>query len=213
MSFRVHLNQNNQYEVQNSEGQTALILPGAVKEPLNGTPIIGTDHDSIMLDVETLGTEKNALMLSVGFIFFDSEGRLGDECHYYTINPTGFGSRAEITQDTIDYWKDERRVGNLPDLSSTINLDDFCRLFSAGIAAKKKLTSFWSRGQKFDYEIINYWCNAVGVGMPIPFYKQLDVRTALWLGQRHGCVVDKRPVKHNALDDSKEQLRQLRCVL
>lgn len=171
-------------------------------------------HD-LMIDLETLSTQPNAAIVSIGACLFDLDtGQIGAE-FYHAIQLKDHPNLGHISPDTVAWWMrqpyDARQVfqdKSARDLGSV--LMDF-----TVFRQKNQVKTYWSNGASFDLVILRSAHQANGFGGAIwNYWQERDTRTVCDLAKRlTGEDVTKTTAfdgeKHNALADAKHQARYI----
>lgn len=164
----------------------------------------------LMHDLETLGTEPDAPILSIGACKFDIDtGEILQQFYF----PIGW-HEAVMNQpgrvpckDTIEWWhKQEPAAFNAVHTSDgdlRTALDCYLRFIGEDDVLP------WSNGATFDTVILEDALKKLGLGVPWKFWNVRDVRTVVDLASE---FVDRRSLKfegtrHNALDDAVHQAK------
>lgn len=158
------------------------------------------ETERVMVDIETLGLEPGAAILSIGAVRFDVDG-LGDEFYREISLSSCQGAGLEIDAETLDWWlsQDDAVTGILTGGDSLDDvLESFCGWFPKG-------AEIWANSPSFDCEHLEVAFDAVGMTEPWEFRDERDVRTLRSLP----CAVDVEMLgdEHDALDDAKYQAR------
>ncbi|MBP6861331.1 MAG: 3'-5' exoribonuclease [Neisseriaceae bacterium] len=171
--------------------------------------------NNLMIDIETLGTDHTAPILSIGAVFFDpEEGALG-RTFYKVIDLISAAEHSIIDADTVKWWmrqsEEARAIFNQYEavtLSEALNaLSEF--ISENGDPNKIKV---WGNGSNFDNTILRVNFDKVGISTPWKFYNDRDVRTIVDV-TRSVTGVDVRKeftlegTVHNALDDALHQVK------
>jgi hypothetical protein len=158
--------------------------------------------EHLMIDLETLGTEADCPVLSIGAVQFDPRtGQLGEK-FYDTLNlQEQFDSGRRMSASTFKWWLKQNEAAR-----QAVAVDD--RLISVSAVllefAKYAKSSkyIWSNGAGFDVPIIENMMKQYRVDIPWKFWDIRDTRTA---GHLAGVRLAKQGVAHNALDDAISQ--------
>lgn len=176
-----------------------------------------SDRADVMIDLETLGTENNAPILSIGACVFDIEsGEIQDK--FYCIlgwdNAMGRQPGRVACDRTVAWWgrqsADAREEFDVPAHWSEI--DQVLIWLSEFIPSDARV---WSNGANFDIEILDHAYKQCGLGVPWRFWHIRDVRTVvdLWeaagFGQRKDFDRTEGNTAHHALDDALHQARYI----
>ena len=153
-----------------------------------------------MIDLETLSTNPEAVILTVGGVKFNP---------YNTVEPSqGMYFRVdvdsqtaidrEVMQDTLDWWSTQPKEISEEALGDKdrISLEDIIKSinkWSVGVDV------FWCQGPLFDYAILQNIYKQLGHPVPWQYYQIRDSRTLFSLVPRD--PKEKRDSMHNALAD------------
>jgi|TARA_A100001011_G_scaffold380942_1_gene448850 exodeoxyribonuclease VIII len=164
-----------------------------------------------MIDLETLSTNPNATILTVGGVKFDpytnAEPSQGMYFRVDVNSQTDMGR--DVMQDTVNWWSkqpkeisdeafgDDNRI-SLHDMIKKINK------FSVGVDV------FWCQGPLFDYAILQDIYRQLGYPVPWQYWQIRDSRTLFSLVPRD--VNEKRTGLHNALEDCYFQAKKVQKV-
>ena len=183
---------------------------------------------NIMLDLETLGKDSNAVILSIGAVFFDPlTGETGAE-FYQTVDLNDSLKYGKVDASTITWWmkqgydaKDifEDELASL--LSET--LLDFYTFVNLDLPAEKEGSAVvWGNGPSFDNVILRNAYEAcyekTGLEAPWEYFNEGCVRTVVRLGKLLLNIDPKNTMTfsgttHNALDDAKHQVKYVSDII
>lgn len=173
------------------------------------------DRD-IMVDLETLATTPDAVIITIGAVRFDP---FGDDTNTKSVQMPHFYARidagsfdwpeAHIDENTLAWWakqspeaQNEAFGEGVERMSIRNALElffDFCR----------PCDRIWANGCNFDHTIIETASRRLGMTVPWQYWQTRDCRTVFRM------VPDRDDVKnnHNALDDCAAQVRKLQQCL
>lgn len=172
----------------------------------------------VSLDIETLSTHKNAVVLSIGACLFTRAAAYYEPPNrFYTTLPYGeqIGAGRHVDLDTVKWWltqEPETFVASLERRDRSVE-DALLELekWLAFVENTYGIEGVWCKGPSFDAAILEDLCEQAGLDCPVGFREWRDVRTIEWLVQSvdYGVVVpgDLRP--HHALDDAVLQAYQI----
>jgi len=161
-----------------------------------------------MIDIETLGVNRDAPVLSIGACFFDASG-IG----------AGFYSNLDVTEQidsglrkvnasTIKWWMSQEDAAKKVFREKASSPKAALECFQAWLLAEagyKDVTKTgikpWGNGCNFDIEIMESLFTAYGIAIPWSFRDIRDFRTF----KEHvyaGYDVKRKGTQHNALDDA-----------
>lgn len=167
---------------------------------------------NVMIDLETLSTEPNAAILSLGAAPFLNPAPL--ETFYARVDPKDYNAQEQrkfhISNQTLAWWKSQDANAQAEAFGGTSSLLMVLSDFSEYCAMIKKSTGSiiipWSKGADFDLPIIRNAFDAFGISLPWAYYNHRCYRTLEALGKSTGMVmIENKAMKHNALEDAKNQ--------
>lgn len=163
--------------------------------------------DRVMVDIETLGIEPGAAILSIGAVRFNDDG-LGEE-FYAEINlPSCQQAGLEIDATTLEWWLGQDDVVREV-LTGGDDLGRVLRRFRVWLSNPDEL---WANSPKFDMAHLEAAFEAVDASPPPWDYDDLrDVRTVTNLPA--DVDVEQQGDEHDALDDARYQARQVIALL
>ncbi|ENY7427352.1 3'-5' exoribonuclease [Escherichia coli] len=206
---------NDQYHTSDSE-------TGEATDPLinvNGHhEITSTSRtcDHLMIDLETMGKNPDAPIISIGAIFFDPQtGDMGPEFSKTIDLETAGGV---IDRDTIKWWLKQSREAQSAILTDEIPLDDALLQLREFIDENSGefFVRVWGNGASFDNVILRRSYERQGIPCPWRYYNDRDVRTIVELGK--AIDFDARTdipfegERHNALDDARYQAKYVSAI-
>lgn len=155
----------------------------------------------VMIDIETLGTEPGAAILSIGAVVFGTDSADGFGEKFY-VNITGksnkeFGMTADI--DTCMWWFDqspEARAALKPDAVSLDDALDKLKYWLKGVMC----TRIWANSPSFDLALLKVAYQKTGIACPWRYSQERDFRTVNDLVETEPVV--REGTHHNALDDA-----------
>lgn len=176
-----------------------------------------------MVDIETLSTVVNAVVLSVGAVEFDPfTGKI--EREFYREVRLDLQRNRHISADTVQWWAKqltENGADNIlakSDADKTMPIDVVCLLgefLNGGVEygvnrvdAYKKI-AVWSCDPDFDLGILSNLYAELRLPVPWKFYETRSVRTVRMLNEIAGIKVPPQPVTHNALEDCIRQAKEV----
>ncbi|WP_105467199.1 exonuclease [Escherichia coli] len=205
----------NQYHA--SDNETGETTDHSVK--VNGhhesTSTSGT-CDHLMIDLETMGKNPDAPIISIGAIFFDPQtGDMGPEfSKTIDLETTG----GVIDRDTIKWWLKQSREAQSALLTDEIPLDDALLQLREFIDENSGefFVQVWGNGANFDNVILRRSYERQGIPCPWRYCNDRDVRTIVELGKTIGfdarTAIPFEGVPHNALDDARHQAKYVSAI-
>ncbi|NYP28784.1 exonuclease, partial [Escherichia coli] len=170
----------------------------------------------LMIDIETMGKNPNAAIISIGAIFFDPQtGDMGPEFSKTIDLDTAGGV---IDRDVIKWWLKQSREAQSAILTDEIPLDDALLQLREFIAENSGefFVQVWGNGANFDTVILRRSYERQGIPCPWHYHNDRDVRTIVELGK--AIDFDARTAipfegeRHNALDDARYQAKYVSAI-
>jgi hypothetical protein len=164
-------------------------------------------YDNVMVDLETLGTQADAAILSIGAVRFTLAGDIDDKCFYMAC--TLDSQQRHVSHDTLAWWMGQsaeaKKVFDDPNRVALVTaLEDLYVFFGPSYMGR-----VWSNGADFDIPILTHAYRQMGFDtQPWKFYNSRCFRTMK--EEYKGCP--KPPfegVQHNALTDAIHQTKWL----
>nr|WP_312257655.1 3'-5' exoribonuclease [Escherichia coli] len=172
--------------------------------------------DHLMIDLETMGKNPDAPIISIGAIFFDPQtGDMGPEFSKTIDLETAGGV---IDRDTIKWWLKQSREAQSAIMTDEIPLDDALLQLREFIDENSGefFVQVWGNGANFDNTILRRSYERQGSPCPWRYYNDRDVRTIVELGK--AIDFDARTAipfegeRHNALDDARYQAKYVSAI-
>ena len=173
--------------------------------------INGVSMIHAMIDLETLSTNPEAVILTVGGVKFDphsfTEPSQGMYFRVDVDSQTAMGR--EVMQLTLDWWAEqpkeisEEALGDKDRISLAKMLKTINK-WSVGVDV------FWCQGPLFDYAILQNIYKQLGHPVPWQYWQIRDSRTLFSLVPRDPN--EKRTGMHNALEDCYFEAKKVQKV-
>lgn len=181
-------------------------------------------HD-VMLDIETLGTDTDAVVLSIGAIKFrldtkDNQYTLDDESRsFYAVLDLEDQERKGRKRDpgTERWWKTQSSKAR------RVFKEDQEEVKGVMVALGnflKNVRRVWGNGNMFDIAIIQSLFDDYDEEYPVHYTGDLDLRTLTYIFNSVKKAIKRtvRPsvkfkgTEHNALDDAKKQVMEAQSM-
>ena len=166
----------------------------------------------IMLDLETLATSPDSVILTFGAIKFNpfDPDRDMDDGLYMRVNvdeQINLGRR--VDEGTVAWWGTQSEEVREEALGETdrVGLDDFTRQLNKFVLTADRI---WAQGPVFDIVILENLYRQLGKPTPWPYYVIRDSRTllkALGDDRKGGALL------HNALADCVSQAQAVQSAV
>ncbi|MEF5635594.1 exonuclease [Escherichia fergusonii] len=170
----------------------------------------------LMIDLETMGKNPDAPIISIGAIFFDPQtGDMGPEFSKTIDLDTAGGV---IDRDVIKWWLKQSREAQSAIMTDEIPLDDALLQLREFIDENSGefFVQVWGNGANFDNVILRRSYERQGIPCPWRYCNDRDVRTIVELGK--AIDFDARTTipfegeRHNALDDARYQAKYVSAI-
>lgn len=163
----------------------------------------------VMLDLETLGTGNDAVILSIGAVKFDERAIL-DRFHV-AIDPSSCQAHGlSIDARTVMWWLDEDREDARAQLLSHDRVDLATALEGYAMWFGPDSMPTWGNGSTFDNIILRSAYEACGLDYPTKFWDDSCYRS---LKNRVPQIkINRVGIHHDALDDAESQARHLQAI-
>ena len=158
------------------------------------------------IDMETLSTEHNAALLSIGAVIHDFGTGQQVDTFYANITPeSSIAAGLDVSESTKAWWAKQGQAAQ--DVLSVDQrpLRDVLADFAQWLAGHGVQYAI-GNGPRADNQWLESACKAVGMQSPIKYWGDLDMRTLTFIGT-HILGIDHwhstfKGVKHNALHDA-----------
>lgn len=166
----------------------------------------------VMIDIETLGTGRDAAIVQIGAVSFDlDQGVTAELAADIDLTDPQLGV---IDADTVRFWlnqSNEARSAVLLTQSGRVPLKQALRWLANFVGGAGYV---WAKPPQFDLRILRDAYARVGLDCPWPHYNERDLRTLLTVGKlMRAPKVRRTGVQHVAVDDARYQAEQALAVL
>jgi exodeoxyribonuclease VIII len=166
---------------------------------------ITLDKMNVMVDLETLGTASNSVIISMGAVAFDNEGNTLST-FYRRIDPQScVDAGLKVDVSTVMWWMKQsdaaRAAFNEKGVPLAAALGDFAMWVPEDAC-------LWGNGATFDNVLLASAYKAAGLKTPWPYWGDRCYRTVKAL---HPTIAPPpfKGEKHNALSDAQHQTEYL----
>jgi len=154
----------------------------------------------VMVDIETLGTERGAAIVSIGAVRFTTNG-VGETFHRSISLKSCEDAGLTVDAETLEWWltqSDETKEQLVGGDSLRAVLGGFSEWYNGA-------DEIWANSPSFDCELLEAAYDAVGLEEPWEFWEERDVRTIESLPI--ASDLKHQGVEHDARDDAVHQAR------
>lgn len=162
----------------------------------------------IMIDIETMGTNVKAPVLSIGACAFSEEGGILNEFHYGLDLGEQIQAGREVEGSTIYWWLSQSKEAQ----NQLLNIErgavgDAYSAFLQWLDSQGGYDTVWAKPPSFDLVILK----SLFGREPWDYWKTRDLRTLLHITD--SPKLEFKGTSHNALDDAKHQaLQVIQCL-
>jgi DNA polymerase III epsilon subunit-like protein len=166
-----------------------------------------------MIDFETLGTNADSVIMSIGAVKFDlNSDRMDDAGFYASISiESNLAAGRQLNEDTLLWWLRQTDAAQEVFFEPKQELSAALDSFSEWWASSHSSTRIWSNGADFDIPMLSHAYRHYGWDTPWEFYNSRCVRTYKSLPGVKGITVPNTQ-KHNALSDAIAQVRLVQAI-
>lgn len=170
----------------------------------------------IMVDIETLSTKPNAVILSLGTVVIGNTLEVIPEFSYYKVFNRNGQKERHIDINTVEFWMKNISMYPIATENSSFLSDSLWQFNSwLGEVSKSLETNlneieFWAKGSDFDFVILKDAYESFCIPVPWAYNAVRDLRSILkWVPKTCYTPKEENKEAHNALGDAKFQAMQL----
>ena len=170
----------------------------------------------IMIDIETLGTKPNSVILSIAAVPFDPvTGGHGRPFKIHIDLITSMKAGLEIDPETLLWWMDQEKEAI--DSAFAPQKEILVPSFKYSLCTFREWLSkmnaegafIWSKGPQFDLVILENAFKTLDIPMPWKFWNVRDVRTKIYPYKEEVGEIKFEGVQHDPLYDCYHQIKQV----
>jgi len=130
-----------------------------------------TERDRVMVDIETVGLERGAAIVSIGAVRFDTGGL--EETFERSVSLSSCQDAGlTIDAETVEWWQ-KQDDGAQEQLVGGVSLTSALQAFSEWYRGADEI---WANSPTFDCELLEAAYDAVELEEPWDFWEERDVR-------------------------------------
>lgn len=165
----------------------------------------------VMIDLETMSTEHNAAIISIGAVKFDpTDFAILESFHVGVTLPSSQAYGLHISSDTVLWWLGPDLVEARENYYALEKVDLATALEGFSLWFGNESLPVWGNGATFDNVILRNAFKAIGMECPWSFRHDRCYRTFRALSSHTESV--KPEVAHNALHDAIAQVKTMAKV-
>lgn len=164
-------------------------------------------NTDLMIDLETLGTDSETPVISLGAAFFDPTTKVMGPTFYMALDVSEQIKRGrKPTGDTIKWWMSQTDSAKKVFHEKAKPAVEVLQTFITWFKATSPKAHVWGNGSTFDISIMEHIFRDYGLECPWSHTKVMDLRTFRRF-QGKGAKVINVGTAHNALDDAVAQAK------
>ncbi len=166
----------------------------------------------VMLDLETLGTAADSVIMSIGAVRFDLDSDAIDDAGFYASISidSNLEYKRRIQEDTLLWWLKQpieaQTVFHESKQTLPVALSDFADWLGEGDC------QMWSNGADFDLPMVAHAFTQCNMQVPWKFWNSNCFRTYKKLPGAKNVKLPMLGVKHNALFDAIHQAKTAQAI-
>ena len=166
----------------------------------------------LMIDLETLGTTADSVIMSLGAVKFDLESEAIDPDGFYgSISiESNMDAGRRISEDTMIWWLKQSAAAQQVFHEEKLSLSQTLEEFSDWLSHDKWVV--WSNGASFDIPMLEHAYKTHGMNPPWEFWNSRCVRTYKALPGAKNIGAKDEGVAHNALNDAYKQAKTVQMI-
>lgn len=166
----------------------------------------------VMIDIETLGTGHDAVILSIGAAKFDFQREGLIDSFYQAVDPGSCQHYGlSVTMSTVMWWLDEDRAEARKALLAESRLDLATVLEGFSMWFGPESLPVWGNGATFDNVIVRTAFERVHLDCPWKFWHDRCYRTVKALAPEIEII--REGTHHDALADAVSQAKHLQRIV
>lgn len=170
---------------------------------------------NVMIDIETLSTSKNAVIISLGAVFFEpNTGKIGSSFYYTITRQSCINIGLEVDGKTEQWWSEQSAEARAAlNCTEAEDIVDVLQLFSGWLwenTEENQHVEIWGNGPSFDCAIIANAYQRCGINLPWSYSNERCVRTIVDIGRSLLNIDPRKTIErigthHHALADAEHQ--------
>jgi hypothetical protein len=171
------------------------------------------NYTDIMVDLETLGTVADSVMLSIGAVRFNKvTGNVDDAGFYACVDVDDqLKQGRRIQSDTLQWWLGQDAAAKKALFTHTLTLNEALAELINWMGDAEKM-EVWSNGADFDLPILHHAVRTQDLELPVKFWNHRCMRTMKKLPGADAVGREFSGTRHHALDDASNQAQHLSAI-
>ena len=153
----------------------------------------------VMIDIETMGSQSQSAIVSIGAVRFDLKtGEIGERFYVNVDLQSCIDAGLIINSDTLMWWLNQNEEARKKITEKGFHLNNALVTLSGFITKDDEV---WGNSARFDLGILSDAYNAVKLPIPWDFRKERCVRTLVAFAPEVKAAEVNTGVAHDALAD------------
>lgn len=171
-------------------------------------------YSNVMVDLETLGTVGDAVIMSIGAVRFDIDSdKIDDDGFYASISvESNLEAKRRIQENTLIWWMKQSPEAQAVFSEEKQTLGDALDGFADWLGPDTQRVCLWSNGADFDLPMLQHAYMQSGREIPWDFWNNRCYRTYKNLPHARQVNFKREGVHHNALADAIYQAKHLQLI-
>lgn len=167
-----------------------------------------------MLDIETMGTTPNSVIIQIGAVRFSMENHSIKDEFCANISPKSCKQYGLITDaKTIEFWKNQPAEVIKSVTTNQVSLVDALTQLNNFIGGYDKNNEIWANGTVFDISMLEWAYRVTGIECPWRYFQIRDLRTIISVAKFDWKNFPRIGMIHNGLSDCHTQIAALKKIL
>lgn len=166
----------------------------------------------VMIDIETLSTEPNAVVISIGALHFDSFTGAELSKFYVELEPSDQRNR-HCSVDTVLWWmNNQAEKGVFAEGNTKTPVKSALELLSIYLndtVSEDEELALWCCDPDFDLVILGNLYKQFSIKTPWKYNNGKSVRTIRMFSKELGITETKQEASHNAYEDCVRQAKEV----
>ncbi|RYD77409.1 MAG: 3'-5' exoribonuclease [Sphingobacteriales bacterium] len=169
--------------------------------------------EHLMIDIETLGTDSNSVILSLAAVEFDiATGKTGASFYKRVNLQSALDAGLKVSASTIKFWFEQSEAARKDLFAEVEALEDVLVAFTL-FANRGDVKRFvWGNSARFDLGILENAYKSFSIRVPWIHWNERDVRTLASLQPETRKEMPFTGTKHNPLDDCFHQIKYCSAI-
>ncbi|MBS4064197.1 MAG: 3'-5' exoribonuclease [Chitinophagaceae bacterium] len=164
-------------------------------------------YHNVMIDIETMGTNKRAVIASIAAVEFDlASGQKGRHFYEKVDIQSCLDLGLQVDGDTIKWWLNQPDQARAELVKDVRPLPQVLFKLTHWMAKCSADTKVWGNGPSFDLVILGNAFQAVNQTPPWDYKNERCVRTMLMLFPMVRDYIHHRGIKHQPVADANYQI-------